>query len=420
MRNWNKWAQAGAIFVVFVLFRALMNRESFPDQTEGLGSFYRQPRVQRQHNPDASLSRPFLDKINSFWLVKGKTQIRNMGTIQLTSRGQPGQYGAVISNGAGDNVLDDFETIVSFKIYNNQGSAMRGKRLMGDGMVVMLTPEKQFVSLDLLSSYARRQYEHNSGGILYNDHELMGLPRNLPGLAVVVDTFRNDQKTKINAPFASVLLIVDPQRHHYDAATDGRESTGFMLAGPLKLKNSLLSGKDAKLRIISLESIGFLKIDIAYSENDEWIELYQKDTNLFLPKNQKTGERYIAIGALTGELSETVEIQNVQTSEFHWDGHDYEQFDFAEEMRFFLAHEYGERIDIKEDDFNDWKIAKAQGKTNLDLHLNKPSSSPSKTHSILKWSLITLLLYGLSMPGRIALKRMRMVHAKKHSRSILG
>ncbi|CEP64513.1 Uip5p LALA0_S12e00562g [Lachancea lanzarotensis] len=418
MRSWNKWAQAGVIFSLFLLFRLLVTRERVPDQTSDLQTLFRQPRVQRQRNPDASLSRPFLDKINNYWLVTGSTQIRNLGTLRLTSRGQPGQHGAIVSNGAGDNVLDDFETVVWFSISGKKGQGVRGKRDMGDGIVFMITPEKQFVSLDLRSSYAKQQYEHNSGGILYSDRELMGLPRNLPGLAVVVDTYRNDPKTKINAPFANVLLNLDPQRHHYDAASDGKESTGFSLAGPLKLKNSLLSGTDVKLRIISLESIGFLKIDISYSDHDNWIELYQKDKNLFLPKNQKTGERYIAIGALTGELTETVEIKQVETSEFHWDAQNDDEFDLAEEMQFFLAHEYGEFIHIKKDELNDWESAKAQGKTNLDLHSNKPSSS--STISLLKWSCIIITLYGLSLTLRIALKRIHILRAKKRPRNILG
>ncbi|SCU96339.1 LAFA_0G05798g1_1 [Lachancea sp. 'fantastica'] len=417
MRSWNKWVQAGIIFSLFLLFKILVTRESVPDQTPNLHSLFREPRIQRQHNPDASLSRPFLDKVNNFWLVSGSTQIRNLGTLRLTSRGQPGQHGVIVSNGAGDNVLDDFETIVSFSISGKKNDGMRGKRQMGDGMVFMITPEKRFVSLDLRSSYAKQQYLHNSGGILYSDCELMGLPRNLPGLAVVVDTYRNDPKTKISAPFANILLNVDPQRHHYDAASDGKKSTGFSLAGPLKLKGSLLSGKDVKLRIISLESIGFLKIDVSYSDHENWIELYQKDKNLFLPKNQKTGERYIAIGALTGELTETVEIKHVETSEFHWSAEDDEDFDLADEMRFFLAHEYGEFISIKKDELNDWEAAKAQGKTNLDLIPNKP---PSLTISILKWLCIVVTVYGLSLTVRIALRRMHIIRAKKRPRNILG
>ncbi|SCU87732.1 LADA_0E05820g1_1 [Lachancea dasiensis] len=425
MKNWNKWIQAGIVFTVFVLVRLLLGGED-DARHPGPSYFFREPQVRRELNPDASLSVPFLDKINSFWLVKGETQIRNLGNIRLTSRGQPDQYGMIVSNGAGDNVLDDFETIVSFKIYNKNNG--RGAGSMGDGMVVMLTPEKDFVASNLLSSYARQQYEHNSGGILYNDRELMGLPRNLPGLAVVVDTYRNNPKTKIRPPFMTVLLNMDPQSHHYNSASDGTQSTGYLLAGPLKLKNTLLSGRDAKLRIIYLETIGFLRIDVCYSDKEEWIELFQKDTNLYLPKNKKTGERYIAIAALTGQLSETVEVKQVQTSEFHWKGHESQDFDYAEEMRFFLAHEFGERIHVHERHHDEWQRAKTQGMTNQDLERNKasyslPSSLSSSLssffHFVTKWACIMLLVYGLSVLARIILKHRRRDHTNRRA-GILG
>ncbi|SCV03698.1 LANO_0G05710g1_1 [Lachancea nothofagi CBS 11611] len=417
MKNWNRWVQGTLILVSFLLFRIFVNYGSGSGPA-GPSSFFRVPRVERQQNLDASLSIPLLDKVNEYWMVKGETQIRNMGNIRLTSRGQSGQYGMIVSNGAGDNILDDFETIIHFNIYN-KNNPTRGNYLMGDGMAVMITPEKDFVSYNHLSSYARKQYEHNSGGIMYNDRDLMGLPRNLPGLAVVVDTYRNDAKTKINPPFMTVLLNMDPQKHHYSLATDGKESTGHLLMGPHRLKNSLMSGKDVKLRIIYLESIGFLKIDIRYHGSDEWIELYQKDKNLYLPKNKRTGERYIAISALTGQLSETVEIQRVETSEFHWDGHTDEEFNYAEEMQFFLAHEFGERIGIQESEYSSWKLAKSQGRTNLDLPSQKKSSS-SKSHFVMKWVCIIVFLYGLSLSVRITLKRMRKVRTKKYAVSILG
>lgn len=414
MRHWTKWVQVGLIATLFLAFKLLFkyDRES---ELQTATIYRRLPRVKREFNSDASLSIPFLDKVNDYWLVKGETQIRNYGNIRLTSRGQPGQYGIVVSNGAGDNTLDDFETVVSFKIHSGGSTS----QLLGDGMVIMITPEKDFVSYNMLSSYARQQFELNSGGILGNDRELMGLPQNLPGLAVIIDTYRNDAKTRLKPPFLSVLLNMNPQEHHYSFNTDGKGSTGYQLCPFIKLKKSTISGKETKLRIIYLESIGFLKIDIKYSGSDEWIELYQQDTNLYLPKNKKSGQRYIAIGAMTGQLTETVEIQQVETSEFHWDEGTEDDFDYVEEMQYFLAHEYGEYVDMEIDDYSKWKNAKSRGEFQQSPPV-KLQKQHSKIYAFFKFAFIITLFYGLSLSVRVSMKRARRLRNRKRKDSILG
>lgn len=414
MRGWRAWTQAALIALVFLGFRLVFKPSQNAEMRSGPFPLWR-TRVQREPNADASLSIPLLDKINNFWLVDGATQIRNFGNIRLTSRGQLGQYGVVVSNGAGDNVLDDFETVVSFKIHNTGVSS----QFMGDGMVVAISPEKDYIQQNMMSSYGRSQYEHNSGGIIGNDRGLMGLPRNLPGLVVVIDTYKNDPKTRLKPPFMSVLLNMDPRKHHYSAATDGTESTGHNLCPLIKLKRSLMSGKDTKLRIIYLESIGFLKVDIKYPDSNEWIELYQQDSNLYLPKNRVTGQRYIAIGALTGQATQTVEIQGVETSEFHWDEHEEEGFDYAKEMQYFLAQEYGERVKIGEDDYGKWLQVKRQGGTDQDP-VARNKSKHSTLYYMAKISFVMFFLYGLSLSIRISIKRAVRLRRKKSQASILG
>ncbi|SCW03240.1 LAFE_0G06084g1_1 [Lachancea fermentati] len=420
MKAWEKQVHGAIILLVFLIFqlagRYLKQHEGDLDSNGLLPR--RVPRVQRYHNSDASLCAPFLDKINEYWITKGEPQIRNYEDIRLTSRGRVGQYGVVMSNGVGDNTVDDFEIEVTFKIYNDRSKPKNTQQLIGDGMAIVISPEKDFMSHNMLSSYARKQYEHNSGGILGNDRTMMGFPKNLPGLAIVVDTYRNSKKTKLQPPFLSLMLNIDPEQHHYSPETDGEESTGYSLKPLTKLKKSLVTGAVTKLRIIYLESIGFLKIDMDYSSNGNWIEIYQKDSGLFLPKNMKTGQRFIGVGASTGELTETVEIKRVDTYEFHWEGHDEDNYDYVEEMKFFLAHEYGEYVNLGHDDFANWKMARAEG-LEFDSLASQQDQKSGYFFFLFKWCIILFSIYMLSVYVRVSLRRLKMVK-QKHKHGLLG
>lgn len=398
-----------------------------PDQVPGAGPVLK---VARHHNADASLSPPFLDKINKYWLVGGRAQIRNFGHVRLTSRGQPRQHGVLLSNGIGDNTIDDFEVVVAFSIYSEPDKQQQHhKQLLGDGMCIAITSEKEFISQDLHSSYAKRQYMLNSGGVVADNRDLMGLPGNMPGLALVVDTFRNSRKTVVQAPFLSILLNKDPETHRYDSESDGSESTGSVLSSPpqIKLKRSVVQGQKARLRIIYLESIGFLKIDIDYSGNGHWLELFKQATGVMLPKNKKTGQRYIGIAGANGELTETIDIFSVDTYEFEWDdrdgGHDGESdgvhegdsFSRAEEMQLFLAREFGERVSMEEDEFTKWKLLKYQqyieGTESGSVgDLSPRARSKPKAglfQRAFKWAFILFILYFASVYVRVVVKRIR-------------
>lgn len=98
-------------------------------------------------------------------------------------------------------------------------------------------------------------------------------------------------------------------------------------------------------------------------EGNYWIELFQTTENLYLPKNMHTGQRYIGCSALNGQLTETVELLDVSTSEFHWNDMDEsieDTYDYAKEAELFLEQEFGEVLDREPDEFTKWKMIKAQ------------------------------------------------------------
>ena len=113
------------ICVLFGTFQLLMGTGEL--HSGGMGSVVRpepenyrsndRVRVKKVFNPDASLSVPFLDKINKYWHIGGTAEVRNMKSIMLTSAGQSGKHGVVLSNGIGDNTITDFEIVVDFRIY---------------------------------------------------------------------------------------------------------------------------------------------------------------------------------------------------------------------------------------------------------------------------------------------------------------
>lgn len=398
-------------------------------------------RVRRVFNPDSSLSVPFLDKINQFWHIGGTAEVRNMKSITLTTAGQSGKHGLVLSNGIGDNTITDFEVIVDFKIYGRGSHAYQGrdpKSIIGDGMAVVITPENGFLMQDLVSSFSRKQYEINSGGVNAKNTEMMGLPNNLPGLAVVLDTYTNSYKTDTSPPFVDVIVNRDPTKQFYSGTTDNYDTTAEKLNNEhIKVRRSAVTGDRTKLRILYSETIGFLKVDIQYEqEGSYWIELFQK-TGIVLPKNPENGERYIGIAALTGQASETVEIFKVETNEFHWDKQPENQeatsaddnptedtYDYAVELQKFLSHELGQRISMEHDEFTRWKIKLSQPNLKMDTpeYEVKPPAKKQGSNSTIKYiAIITfcILIYFCSVYIRVISKHLKRRRRKSRSHELL-
>lgn len=378
-------------------------------------------RIQRVFNPDASLSVPFLDKINKYWHVGGSTQIRNFDGIRLTNAQHPTTYGTLLSNGIGDNTINDFETTFNFKISSNSNS------LIGDGVSFLISSENEFVLKDLRSSFALRQYVLNSGGVMAGDTSLMGFPKNLPGLVIVLDTFSNTGTNEI--PFIDIFLNINPQTDSYELSSDGERSTSKRLnTDHIPLKKSILNGDIVKLKIIYMESVNFLKIDIQYeSEGNYWIELFQSDKMVRLPKNSKSGQRYIGVGAMNGYFSESVELFNIHTSEYHWDNGDEsieDTLEYAREAQLFLAREFNHRISMEVDELKRWKMSKSQPNYQVynSKKLNKNVSFWSRTLSfivnIILFVGITVAVYLGSVYIRVSKKHLKNLQKRRRTNSV--
>ncbi|QLL33799.1 hypothetical protein HG536_0F01240 [Torulaspora globosa] len=354
----RKLVVAITIAAVFAVFR--ISSEHFVDSDSGSRLIIRRSQIQRVPNQDASLSIPFLDKVSNFWYVGGGTEIRNNEFIRLTRAGSSGHHGLILSNGLGDNTIDNFETVVKFRISPKAGN-MRS-RLMGDGMAIVITPEKDFLLQDLASSYARRQYEINSGGIVAGDTQMMGLPKNLPGLALIIDTYKNDGKAGTPIPFLDIILNTSPSTQAYDADSDGAKTTAIKInQNKIRLKKSIMTGETVQLRLIYIESENFLKIDIQYTrEGNYWIELVHTHLPTVLPRNIESNQRYIGISASTGELSQTVDILGIETNEYHLKGKDGLSKDFLREIELYFLQEFNDKIVMEKDDFQRWKMAKSR------------------------------------------------------------
>ncbi|QLG74747.1 hypothetical protein HG535_0H00720 [Zygotorulaspora mrakii] len=374
-------------------------------------------------NREASLSVPYLEAINRFWHVGGSTEIRNTELIRLTKKGKTNDHGIVISNGIGDNTMNNLEIIVEFRISPTNGRVIdsRKQHVMGDGMAIVITPDKDFITQDLHSSYARKQYELNSGGIFAGNTEMMGFPANLPGMALIIDTYQNLPHSRKITPFMDAILNVSPSTQSYDIDSDGIYTSARKLNDKdLRLKQSIIRGDQTRLRIIYLESIKFLKVDIQYDqEGSFWIELFQQE-DIIIPKNPKNGQRFIGIGALTGDYSETVDIFDISTSEFHWKDIDETNEDsllFAKEIDKYFIAEYEDRVALERDDFQKWKMLKSQPKY---LKIGKNTTEALKTKKIsfvsilIVFCILSTIIYVASVYIRVSLK-----HAKRLKRNIL-
>lgn len=393
-----------SIAAVFALFR--IATDHLVDSDPGSLPVVRRSHIQRVPNLDASLSVPFLDKISKFWYVGGETEIRNNEFVRLTRAGSSGLHGLILSNGLGDNTIDNFETVVKLRISPKVGS-MRSSS-MGDGLAIVITPEKDFLLQDLVSSYARRQYQINSGGVLAKDSQMMGLPRNLPGLAVIIDTYKNYGRSGTAIPFMDVILNTSPSTQSYDADTDGEETTALKVnENKIRLKRTAMTGDIVQLRLIYLESENFLKIDIQYAkEGDYWIELVRTHLPTVLPRNIESNQRYIGISASTGQLSQTVDILEIETKEYHLKDKDDMSKDFLREIELFFLQEFDDRIALEENDYQRWKMSKSRPQQNQAD--TKVTVEPKKRSSFL-WSfagffMILVCIYVASVYIRVSIK----------------
>ncbi|CCH59490.1 hypothetical protein TBLA_0B06680 [Henningerozyma blattae CBS 6284] len=295
-------------------------------------------------NSDASLSQPFLDRVNEFWHIGGTTQIRNSEFIRLVKSGVRNSNGVVISNGIGDNIIDDFEITVKLRIsedkltkdYMSSDSTPSANNRNDDtsihkglsGFAVMISPENNFIKQNLVSSYAKQQYMINSNGILGQNTYLMGVPRNLPGLALV---YLNDMANKNEK--IDVILNANPSFHwktpgeipsiyltsskfNFEQFWNGQENENY---GDNKKTTNKKVSKNITLRIVYFESVGFLRIDIQNPNNPrEWVEIVKQNGNIYLPKNSENDQRYISISGLNTDATQNIDIINVRTEEFHW------------------------------------------------------------------------------------------------------
>ncbi|CCE61993.1 hypothetical protein TPHA_0B03210 [Tetrapisispora phaffii CBS 4417] len=464
----NKFVQFIGIASIFLIFQ-LITRHLNPLEARSISGYrsynedltkdnyntdfnlknnQRKSSIVRVNNPDASLSIPFLDKINNYWHIAGNTEIRNANYIRLSNNDIPNSYGSIMSNSIGDNKINDFETILSFRLKstNNVNSkkhnykSKRAENNYNEGLVFMISPENGFIKANLHSSYSKKQYELNTNGIISNNHELMGFPSNLPGLALVID-MHSDQASdeKYAAPFFDAFVLTNPSHHKYDLEHDGDSDNIVWLnkntQKHIKLKNSIMDGTLVELRLIYLESISFLKVDIRYpNEGKFWIELFQTNHPIYLPKNPKTQERYIGVSALTkNKPSSNIEILNIETNEFHYrddlnkqESDEETSFDFAKEIQLFLSQEFGERIEIEKDDFIKLQMRKSQPYLNAHDKENKMkntyhNSNNTNESGMIKASIILILkiafftimiiaLYFISVYARVILKHRKKIY----------
>lgn len=425
------------ILLLFTIGQAFWkNADSSLKQQENI-LHLRPSLVRRIENKDISLQSPFLDKISKHWYVGGNPEIRNYEYIRLTKAGFPSDHGSIVSNGLGDNTINDFEIVVKFRIMprNQHKNAPNGDSpLMGDGMAVVVSSEKDFISPESYASgYAKKQFNLNSGGVILGNTEMMGLPKNLPGLCLVVDTFQNSDRSRTKIPFLDLHVNTSPKDQAYDLSSDGAGTTALkLLKDPIRLPQRCLNGDLTQFRIIYMESINTLKIDAKYAqEGDYWIELFHSKLNISIPKNPRTGQRYVGVGGLTGQLTETVDIFSIETNEFHSENHDEsaeDSFDYAKEVQMFLAQEFDRLISLEEDEFQKWKIIKAQPTLAIEpIQEGSPlSQSPHRRPKptfgwfgkAVAFSILTVAFYLTSVYIRVSVKHIHNTHGRRRIQSI--
>lgn len=424
-----------SILLLFTISQTCWKRATSSIRQQQNALHVRPSQVERFRNIDASLDVPFLDKISRYWYASGSPEIQNSEYIRLTKAGFPGEYGSIVSNGLGDNTINDFEVIVKFRIMPrdvNRKTSNGKSPLMGDGMAIVIASEKDFISPESYTSgYAKKQFDINSGGVLLGNTEMMGLPKNLPGLCLVIDTFQNSDRSRSKIPFLDIHVNTLPRDQKYDFESDGARTTALkLLENPIRLPQNCIKGDWTQFRIIYMESINTLKIDAKYAgEGDYWIELYHSKLNVNIPKNSRSGERYIGVGGLTGQLTETVDIFSVETNEFHWRNHEESaehSFGYAKEVQMFLAQEFDREVSLEEDDFQKWKITRAQPNLSGQRPDKKASSqTPRKSKSFFGWlgssllfCILVVVFYLASVYVRVSVKHVNKTHRRKRAQSI--
>lgn len=142
-----------------------------------------------------------------------------------------------------------------------------------------------------------------------------------------------------------------------------------------------------------------------------------------LPRNDETNQRYIGISALTGELSQTVDILSVETNEFHLKDKDDTSNDFAKEIELYFIQEYNEKIALEEDSEQRWKMSKSQPR----YEVNEINEMPAKKQvhgksqflkNFIVFFIIITTLYLASVYVRVSMKHV--ISSKRHRSKSVG
>lgn len=125
-------------------------------------------------------------------------------------------------------------------------------------------------------------------------------------------------------------------------------------------------------------------------------------------------------------MTETVELLDVSTSEFHWNNKDEsieDTYDYVKEAELFLEQEFGEVLDMEPDEFIKWKMVKAQ--PNLNVVAPPPGQPVSgRPHSRLfsavlvvwhysEFLLLIIGVYLISVYVRVFQKRYKRIRFKR-------
>lgn len=254
------------------------------------GDFNSGSDIQRVNLYNQTLKAPFLDtalKSNN-WEVLGDTLIKNWEYVRLTAQ-KKDQAGLIFNKNSFND--DGFQVELNFSIHGDA----KINQLKGDGMALFLTDKP----LNL--------------GVVF------GAEDRFNGLGVFFDTYRNARKGPV---FPYISVMNGDGYASYDKANDGKENE---IAGCTA--RSLYNTKQGYVtaRLIHTVDDGYLSLD--YNYNDEWRNCFSiKDVHI--PK-----ERYLGIGAATGELVEVVDLYDVKVFSLKQNGETIDSWnDFIEHI----------------------------------------------------------------------------------------
>ncbi|CCD23559.1 Uip5p NDAI_0B05260 [Naumovozyma dairenensis CBS 421] len=309
-------------------------------------------KVRAFNNKHASLKIPFLDPINTYWHLGGSIQVRNTESVTFVADvayernddddvSDDWDFGRIISNGIGDNLIDDFETIFQFKTSLFDSAKKRDDKGI-NGVSFVISAENKFMTMkqNVQSSYGKQQYLLNSGGVNFDNFEMMGFPNNLPGLAIVLSEQTLEGNEEKQIPCMDIFVNTDPKEDYFA----GTESTSRKLNydSPITLDiQSFDTENTIQLRVIYMESIDLLKLDICYeSGGEDWINLFEGIIEK-LPKNKKTNERYVGVSAVKSrQRNGNFKLLNIKTSEFHIDENNNNELIPKEQAKLFIERIY--------------------------------------------------------------------------------